>query len=87
MSSKGHTLDSKWSLALAIWSLLVEKRLRVHVFFSLPVCNHMRLSFLYMQLATQVCSNSLTYFQLLFPAPSLASLKFNEIQAENLLKH
>ena len=35
----------------------------------------------------QVCRDLLTYYQLLFPPPSLAILKFNQIQAENLLKH
>ena len=67
-------------LALAIWSLLINGQIASCCFIAR----------LYTQSAAwqvHVRLDSLTYFQLLFPVPSIASLKFDQIQAENLLKH
>ena len=74
MSSKDtHRRYSKWSCFGNL--VFAGKRENAFLLFRcMPVC-----IILYAVSKLQVRLDSLTYFELLFPAPSLASLKFNQI--------
>ena len=75
MSSKDTRLIPS-DLTLAICSLLVNGQ-TPSCYFVASLQSHTFLIFIYMQSATrQVRLDLLIYFQLIFPTPSFASLKF-----------
>ena len=77
-----HTHLIPRDLALVVWSLLVHvNRQALLCCFVTCLQSHMFVifnSFHMQSAAQQVHLDSFSYFQLLFPPPSLASLKFNQ---------